>query len=142
MLVKTSVRANNLLVAGLATAFFPGNQPIESSTIHTTVDAVASTSDEQPLNFSGENIHIRKQVFVQGDEKWENKDVKRFKQLAVLRALGNATDEDNVEFSRLQIRRRKFENPLSAEQILAEMQRKEMLRDLEGFFRKYAASVP
>lgn len=74
-------------------------------------------------------------------KSWDKKDAKRFKELAIKRALGTATAEDQKEFLFLQNARREHEIQLSEEQILSEYRRANMLRDLEAFFEKYAIST-
>jgi hypothetical protein len=69
---------------------------------------------------------------------WEKADARRFKALAVKEAKGEISPEELQELDRLQKARRRLENPMSADQILAGIRREEMLNDLLSFFEKYA----
>ncbi len=69
---------------------------------------------------------------------WEKRDVRRFKQLAVKRALGTVTEEEQEEFFMLQEARRRLESPLTSDQILAELRRERLMKDLEDFLGKHA----
>ena len=64
------------------------------------------------------------------DEVWTMHDLKRFKALAICRALGKATAEEHQEFKRLQKRRRIAEDNSSSDEILAECTRRRFYNEM------------
>lgn len=69
---------------------------------------------------------------------WDKKDAKRFKALAVKRAVGESSNEEDSEFLWLQEARRRLDTTSTAEQILADIKRAQMLEDLHDFFEKHS----
>jgi hypothetical protein len=63
-------------------------------------------------------------------EKWTHKEQRRLKTLALKRAMGEATDEENAEFARLQSARRIAENPHAGDDMLSEWGRRRMIGEL------------
>jgi hypothetical protein len=71
--------------------------------------------------------------------RFEKKDQKRFKDLAIKRALGTATAEDNSEFAQLQRARRSFDESGDADAVIAEYRRRQMIIDVVEVLNRHVS---
>ena len=139
---KRPTGVGNAVAVGLASAIVAG-QPVNAMEVVAPNSAFATESLPSTVSMGGfdSKSSVDSSLIIPRPEvkdSWSPKDAKRFKELVVKRARRTATKEEQREFSNLQNARRRFENPMSSDEILAERRRNQMLNDLIKFFDKHA----
>jgi hypothetical protein len=69
--------------------------------------------------------------------KWTKNDERNFSNLAALKAVGKASEEDLSNLRQLQVRRRREKNPMTGDEVLFHYQRRQMESELLKNLQQY-----
>lgn len=100
-----------------------------------------ATSTPPPVVTSGDGDRVHSVMLVRMEEQvtWSHSKENEFSKLAALKARHKATPEQLAEFGRLLALRRRLKNPLSADEVIFQYQRREMESKLLNELQRYVA---
>lgn len=124
-----TVGASTVTVAAIVSEVSPQFRP----------EHAVSAPPPKPPQIEATQVHPAVYVPIKAEMKWSHSKEAKFSQLAALKALGKATDEQIKELSVLRDLRRKKKNPQSAAEIVFQYRRREIEQRLLQDVRQYFA---
>lgn len=132
------ITAGSVALASIRGAQLPADDPSKFQSSVRDASVADSRGAVQREELAGAESYQKVALVIEAP-KFEKKEQKRFKEIALKRALGTVSVDENAEFLNLQQSRRRAEVSFDADGVLAEYRRRQLIIDVVELLNRHVS---
>ena len=132
------ITAGSVALASISGAQLPADDPSKFQSSVRDASVADSRGAVQREELAGTESYQKVALVIEAP-KFEKKEQKRFKEIALKRALGTVSVDENAEFLNLQQSRRRAEVSFDADGVLAEYRRRQLIIDVVELLNRHVS---